>query len=101
MISRLRWIYQKRLPIPTCLDLSLLDFSYLAALRPSPSPVRQFQYAIFPKSCARRFLLATPEHFHDIILRAYNRPPRRLPDIRRRYVRFNPTSDRNLGKNLL
>ena len=92
MISRLRWIYQKRLPIPTCLDLSLLDFSYLAALRPSPNPVRQFRYVQ---------VLATLEHFHDIILRAYNRPPRRLPDIRRRYVRFNPTSDRNLGKNLL
>ena len=29
----------------------------------------------------RTHVLATPEHFHDIIVRAYNNPPRRLPGI--------------------
>ena len=54
----------------------------------------------FPEEL-RAQALATPEHFHEIILRAYNKPPRRLRDIRRRHVRFNPPSGCNLGENLL
>jgi len=54
----------------------------------------------FPEEL-RAHALATPEHFHEIILRAYNKPPRRLRDIRRRHVRFNPPSGCNLGENLL
>jgi len=54
----------------------------------------------FPEEL-RAHALATPEHFHAIILRAYNKPPRRLRDIRRRHVRFNPPSGCNLGENLL
>jgi len=54
----------------------------------------------FPEEL-RAQALATPEHFHEIILRAYNKPPRRLRDIRRRHVRFNPPSGCNLGENIL
>jgi len=44
---------------------------------------------------------ATPEHFHDLILQAYNKSSRRLVDIRHRHVRFNLPSGRNIGENLL
>jgi len=54
----------------------------------------------FPEEL-RAQALTTPEHFHEIILRAYNKPPRRLRDIRRKHVRFNPPSGCNLGENLL
>ena len=38
----------------------------------------------------RRQVAATPEHFHDMILQAYNKPSRRPPDLRHRHVRYNP-----------
>ena len=49
----------------------------------------------------RQEVTATPAHFHDMILQAYNKPPRRLLDIRHRHVRYNPPSGRNIGENLL
>ena len=54
----------------------------------------------FPEEL-RKQVPATPEHFHEIILQAYNESPRRLPDIRQRQVRYNPPCGRNLGENLL
>ena len=49
----------------------------------------------------RQQVTATPERFHDMILQAYNKFPRRLVDILHRHVRFNPPSGRNIGENLL
>ena len=49
----------------------------------------------------RRQVAATPEHFHDMILQAYNKPSRRPPDLRHRHVRYNPPSGSSLGENLL
>jgi len=49
----------------------------------------------------RHQVTATPEHFHDMILQAYNKPSRRLLDLRHRHIRYNPPSGRDVGKNLL
>jgi len=49
----------------------------------------------------RRQVAATPEHFHDLILQAYNKSSRRPLDLRHRHVRYNPPSGSNVGENLL
>jgi len=54
----------------------------------------------FPEAL-RQQVAAAPKHFHNMILQAYTKPPRRLLEIRLGHVGFNPPSGRNVGKNLL